>query len=233
MGKFWLILSRHLSSVVWCMSENSTLAVSLSDLYAHTRKIRTRPQPCIHTYTHPGLEERRFSSYERSQRLLSLRSDAEYLTINYSWISEALIPEPWTCQLWITYPPIQKKTPVCVYVCVHIWVSFRPYLLMEASKAPESLCIFNDVKLSFRSAVCCSKERGRWIKYKCNKLCVDTIKDQKDMAVGHGDCRDSILYITERNKVTFTLFEVAAFFFIAVVDVIFESIAHEHELNLI
>ena len=70
---------------------------------------------------------------------------------------------------------------------------------METSKAPESLCIFNDVKLSFRSAVCCSKEGERGIKHKCNKLCVDTIKNRKDMAVGHGNCRDLILDIAERN----------------------------------
>ena len=181
MGKFWLILSRHLSAVVWCMSENSTLALSLFDLYAHTHKytltiIHAHTGTCTNTHTDTHrLEERRFSSYEWSQRLLSLRSDAEYLTINYSWISEALILEPWTCQLWITLPP---TLCVCVCVCVHIWVSFRPYLLMEASKALESLYIFNDVKLSFRSAVCGSKEKGRCIKHKCNKLCVDTIKNK-------------------------------------------------------
>ena len=73
-----------------------------------------------HTHTHPGSGERRFSSYKRSQRLLSLRSDAEYLTINYSWISEALILEPLTWQLWIRHPPFPSKPSVCVCVCVHI-----------------------------------------------------------------------------------------------------------------
>lgn len=116
-------------------------------------------------------------------------------------------PHPWTLNM----SALDNTPPnlLCVYVCVHIWVSFRPYLLMEASKAPESLCIFNDVKLSFRSAVCCSKEKERWIKHKCNKLCIDTIKNQKNTAVRHGYCWDSILDIAKRNRV----FYVAEFFF--------------------
>lgn len=145
----------------------------------HTLAItRTLQGTRTHPYTHMGLEERHCGSYERSQRLLSLRSDAEYLTINYSWISEALILEPWTCQLWLTPPP----TAPCVCVCVRTpHTSFRPYLLMEASEAPESWCIFNDVKLSFRSAVCCSKEKKieGWIQWKWNKLHVVTTKDKK------------------------------------------------------
>lgn len=39
--------------------------------------------------------------------------------------------------------------------------------------------------------------------------CVDTIKNQRNMAVQHGDCCDSMLDITERDRVTSTLFEVA------------------------
>lgn len=148
MGKFWLILSRHLSSVVWCMSENFTLAFIPSDLARTSRKCTGTST----TLTEASTEERHFSSYEQSQRLLSLRSDAEYLTINCSWISEAFILEPWTCQLWITPPP---PHPPHLYVCVCIYVSFRPYLLMETSEALELLYIFNAVKLSFLSTVCC------------------------------------------------------------------------------
>lgn len=82
------------------MSENVTLAASLG-IYVYTLKnthVKHIEICTVYTHsayhTHPGLKKSFFSSYERSQRLLSLRSNAEYLTINYSWKSDALIFEP-------------------------------------------------------------------------------------------------------------------------------------------
>lgn len=91
------------------------------------------------------------------------------ITINYIWISEVCILK--RCARWI----------LRVCVCV-----FQPYLLMEASKALESLYIFNAVKLSF--SPCCllfsGKRKSGWIKHKCNK-CMCWHSRKKNMIVQH------------------------------------------------
>lgn len=180
MGKFWLILSRYLPWLVWCMSQNSILTVSWPDLYTHTWAIhshtKSRDGTCIHTqrhtHTHPWTEGRCFCSSEWSQRLLSLRSGVEYHNKLHLDL-RGLHPQT-----------LRTLDPACVCVCV-----FQPYLLMEASKALESLYIFNAVKLSF--SPCCllfsGKRKSGWIKHKCNKcMCWHSRKKKHDCPTWEG-----------------------------------------------
>lgn len=145
MGKFWLILSRHLSSVVWCMSENFTLAYRLT---SHAQAENARAQ---------ALHLHRSKHRRETFKLLWTKPEATVTEIR-CWISHNKLQldlrglHPWT----LNKSALDNTPhPPHLYVCVCIYVSFRPYLLMETSEALDLLYIFNAVKLSFLSTVCC------------------------------------------------------------------------------